>query len=111
MKRNQSTPRIIILLLFLCILFCSCGKAKPASSESALDAARAKEAERNAEREKEEQEEAQREHHKKLAEGNVELSTRDKKVSKTVKVEDIISETQALIKELFDEINSKVIDR
>ena len=74
MKRNQSTPRIIILLLFLCILFCSCGKAKPASSESALDAARAKEAERNAEREKEEQEEAQREHHKKLAEGNVELS-------------------------------------
>lgn len=48
---------------------------------------------------------------KALAEGNVELSTRDKKVSKTVKVEDIISETQALIKELFDEINSKVIDR
>lgn len=48
---------------------------------------------------------------KALAERNVELSTRDKKVSKTVKVEDIISETQALIKELFDEINSKVIDR
>ena len=48
---------------------------------------------------------------KALAEGNVELSTRDKKVSKTVKVEDIISETQALIKELFDDINSKVIDR
>lgn len=48
---------------------------------------------------------------KALAEGNVELSTRDKKVSKTVKVEDIITETKALIQELFDEINSKVIDR
>lgn len=48
---------------------------------------------------------------KALAEGNVELSTRDKKVSRTVKVEDIITETKALIQELFDEINSKVIDR
>lgn len=48
---------------------------------------------------------------KALADGNVELSTRDKKVSKTVRVEDIITETKALIQELFDEINSKVIDR
>lgn len=48
---------------------------------------------------------------KALAEGNVELSTRDKKVSKTVKTENILDETKALIAELFEEINSRVIDR
>ena len=48
---------------------------------------------------------------KNLAGGNVELLTRDKKVSKLVKAEDILSETKALIAQLFEEINSKVRDR
>ncbi len=45
---------------------------------------------------------------KNLAEGKVELSTRDKSVKKLVDVASIIDETNALINELYTEINSKV---
>lgn len=45
---------------------------------------------------------------KNLAEGKVELSTRDKSVKKLVDVASIIDETNALIKDLYTEINSKV---
>ena len=48
---------------------------------------------------------------KNLANGQVELSTRDKRVSRLVNVEDIQTEVQSLIAELFAEINSKVKDR
>ncbi|KIR02569.1 Prolyl-tRNA synthetase, bacterial type [Lachnospiraceae bacterium TWA4] len=46
---------------------------------------------------------------KKLANNEVELVTRDKSVSKTVKVEDIIPETKKLIDELWAQINEKVV--
>lgn len=45
---------------------------------------------------------------KNLAEGKVELSTRDKSVKKLVDVASIIDETNALIRDLYTEINSKV---
>ncbi len=47
---------------------------------------------------------------KNLEAGEVELSTRDKRVKKLVSTDSILDETKALIKELFDEINSKVTD-
>ena len=43
-----------------------------------------------------------------LANGEIELSTRDKSVKKNVAVDHIVEETQALIQELFDQINAKV---
>ena len=46
-----------------------------------------------------------------LANGEIELSTRDKSVKKSVKVEDALTETKDLIAQLFDEINSKVKPR
>ena len=45
---------------------------------------------------------------KNLVNGEVELKTRDKKVSMNVSVDNIIDETKALIDQLFAEINSKV---
>lgn len=48
---------------------------------------------------------------KNLAKGQVELSTRDKKVSRMVNTEDTLTETQALIASLFDEINAQVKPR
>ena len=45
---------------------------------------------------------------KNLKEGMIEMATRDKKVQKLVRKEDIIDETKKLISELFDEINAKV---
>ena len=45
---------------------------------------------------------------KNLKNGQVELTTRDKSVSKLVAIEDIQSEVQALIADLFAEINSHV---
>ncbi|MDD6401715.1 MAG: proline--tRNA ligase [Lachnospiraceae bacterium] len=45
---------------------------------------------------------------KNLVNGEVELKTRDKKVSMNVSVDNIIDETKALIEQLFAEINSKV---
>ncbi|MCQ2499875.1 MAG: proline--tRNA ligase [Lachnospiraceae bacterium] len=45
---------------------------------------------------------------KNLANGQVELSTRDKRVSKLVNADEIIAEVQALIAELYAEINAKV---
>ncbi len=48
---------------------------------------------------------------KTLAEGNVELMTRDKSVNSLVPKGDIIEEAKKLVKALFDEINEKVIDR
>ena len=48
---------------------------------------------------------------KALANGQVELSTRDKSVSKSVAVSDAVSETQNLIAELFANINDSVSER
>ena len=48
---------------------------------------------------------------KNLANGMVELSTRDKSVQKLVAKEDITKEAKALVKELYDSINGKVRPR
>lgn len=48
---------------------------------------------------------------KNLADGNVELMTRDKKVSKLVDTEEICVETVELISKLYAEINEKVRER
>lgn len=48
---------------------------------------------------------------KNLANGEVELSTRDKSVSRLASCADIVSETQALIADLFRQINETVIAR
>ena len=48
---------------------------------------------------------------KNLKNGQVELTTRDKSVSKLINVDTAVSEIQALIAELFNNINEKVIDR
>lgn len=48
---------------------------------------------------------------KALAEGEVELTTRDKSVSLRVKKENVIEETNKLIAKLYDKINSRVSDR
>ncbi len=48
---------------------------------------------------------------KNLANGQVELSTRDKRVSRLVNVEEIQTEVQALIAELYTEINAKVPEK
>ncbi len=48
---------------------------------------------------------------KNLADGKVDLSTRDKKVSRLVDCGEIVAETQNLIAELFAEINEKVQER
>ena len=45
---------------------------------------------------------------KNLADGKVELLTRDKSVSKLVDLDNIVDEAQKLIAELYDNINSKV---
>lgn len=47
---------------------------------------------------------------KHLANNEVELTTRDKSVNKLVSVDSVIDETKALVKSLYDEINSKVRD-
>lgn len=46
-----------------------------------------------------------------IANGIAELSTRDKRVSKQVKLEDVLKETQELIASLYDEINKQVKPR
>ncbi len=48
---------------------------------------------------------------KALAEGQIELSTRDKSVQLKVNKEDIITETKKLVDDLYAQINSKVKDR
>ena len=48
---------------------------------------------------------------KNLANGMVELSTRDKSVQKLVAKEDILDEARALVKELYGRINSRVRSR
>ena len=48
---------------------------------------------------------------KALAEGQIELSTRDKSVQLKVKKEDIIAETKKLVDDLYAQINAKVKDR
>ncbi len=48
---------------------------------------------------------------KNLADGNVELSTRDKSVKKLVSFDDILPETRQLISELIEKIYSRVISR
>ena len=48
---------------------------------------------------------------KNLANGQIELSTRDKSVKKLVAVEDAVSETKNLVNELFEAINSAVRPR
>ena len=45
---------------------------------------------------------------KNLANGQIELSTRDKSVKKLVAVEDAVTETKNLVRELFEAINSAV---
>ena len=47
---------------------------------------------------------------KHMADNEVELSTRDKSVNKLVSVDNILDETRALVKDLYNEINSKVRD-
>ena len=48
---------------------------------------------------------------KNLANGQIELSTRDKSVKKLVAVEDAVTETKNLVRELFEAINSAVRPR
>ncbi|MBP5565051.1 MAG: proline--tRNA ligase, partial [Lachnospiraceae bacterium] len=48
---------------------------------------------------------------KNIANGQIEISTRDKSVKKLVNVEDANTEIKNLIAELFAEINNKVRDR
>ena len=48
---------------------------------------------------------------KALAEGQIELSTRDKSVQLKVNKEDIITETKKLVDDLYAQINAKVKDR
>lgn len=48
---------------------------------------------------------------KNLANGQVELSTRDKRVSRLVSIDEIQSEVSALIAELYAEINAKVPEK
>lgn len=48
---------------------------------------------------------------KNLANGMVELSTRDKSIQKLVAKEDILSEAKSLVAELYDEVSAKVRDR
>lgn len=48
---------------------------------------------------------------KALANGEIELATRDKSVQLSVKKEDIIAETRKLMDSLYEEINSKVKSR
>ncbi len=48
---------------------------------------------------------------KALAEGQIELSTRDKSVQLKVRKEDIIAETKKLVDDLYAQINAKVKDR
>ncbi len=48
---------------------------------------------------------------KNLANGQIEISTRDKSVKKLVAVEDALNETKSLVNTLFEEINSKVRSR
>lgn len=45
---------------------------------------------------------------KHMANNEVELTTRDKSVNRLVKVDDVLEETRALVKSLYEEINSKV---
>ena len=48
---------------------------------------------------------------KNLKDGNVELTTRDKRTDRLVNRDDIVSETKKLIDELFSEIGQKVRPR
>ena len=48
---------------------------------------------------------------KNIANGQIEISTRDKSVKELVNVEDANAEIKKVIDKLFDEINSKVRDR
>ena len=48
---------------------------------------------------------------KNIANGQIEISTRDKSVKELVNVDDANAEIKKLIDKLFDEINSKVRDR
>ena len=48
---------------------------------------------------------------KNIANGQIELSTRDKSVKELVSVDDALSATKGLIDKLFAEINDKVRDR
>ena len=48
---------------------------------------------------------------KNLANGQIELSTRDKSVKKLVALEDTVTETKNLVRELFEAINSAVRPR
>ena len=48
---------------------------------------------------------------KALANGEIELCTRDKSVQLSVKKDDIIAETRKLMDTLYEEINSKVKSR
>ena len=48
---------------------------------------------------------------KALANGEIELATRDKSVQLSVKKEDILAETRKLMDSLYEEINSKVKSR
>ncbi|MBP5529791.1 MAG: proline--tRNA ligase, partial [Lachnospiraceae bacterium] len=48
---------------------------------------------------------------KNIANGQIEISTRDKSVKELVNVDDALSATKGLIDKLFAEINDKVRDR
>ena len=45
---------------------------------------------------------------KNLANGEIEISTRDKSVKKLVPADDAVSETKALVAQLIDDINATV---